>query len=345
MSERDRMGWRVSDRFRSRWAGMAVVASLAILSGVALSGQTQTGDIVPRTPWGAPDLQGVWTGSSLTPLERPRDLEGRERLTATEAADLEARAAARRVDAAPRSGDPGTYNQFWFDPGTTVIPGGRTGLITDPPNGRIPFTEAGREHNRVSSARYGVGPRDSYVDLDTGERCLTDGLPLRYSGYNANYQIFQTEAHVAILGEMFRDLRIISLEGRSAASIPQWLGEGQGRWTGDTLVVETRSFADKAHYWWASAWRAARPSLRLVERFTRVDAKTLNYEFTMEDPEMFAQPWTAMIPLTTDQASRGVTTGPLFEYACHEGNYGMTNVLAGARALDLDRAAEFDAPR
>ena len=324
---------------------MAMVLGLATLSGAALLGQTETGDTPPVTPWGAPDLQGVWTGSSLTPLERPRALEGREFLTATEAADLETRAAGRRVDAAPRAGDPGTYNQFWFDPGTTVIPGGRTALITDPPNGRIPFTEAGREHNRVSSARYGVGPRDSYVDLDTGERCLTDGLPLRYSGYNANYQIFQTVDHVAILGEMFRDLRIISLDGRPTPSIPQWLGEGRGHWEDDTLVVETRSFADRTHYWWASAWRASRPSLRLVERFTRIDAETLDYEFTMEDPEMFAQPWTAMIPLTTNQASRGVTTGPLFEYACHEGNYGMTNELAGARALDLARAAETGAPR
>jgi len=333
----------VNDRYKSGWAGVALLVSLATLSGATLLGQSRTGDTIPRTPWGAPDLQGVWTGSSLTPLERPRDLEGREFLTPAEAADLEARAAGRRVDAAPRAGDPGTYNQFWFDPGTTVIPGGRTALITDPPNGRIPFTEAGREHSRVSSARYGVGPRDSYVDLDTGERCLTDGLPLRYSGYNANYQIFQTADHVAILGEMFRDLRIITLDDQPAPTVPQWLGEGRGRWDGDTLVVETRSFADKGRYWWATAWRASRPSLRLVERFTRIDAETLDYEFTMEDPEMFAQPWTAMIPLTTNQASRGVTNGPLFEYACHEGNYGLTNVLAGARTLDLE--AETGAAR
>jgi len=304
------------------------------LASVAVLGQQPATDGVPRTPWGAPDLQGRWTGSSLTPLERPRDLAGREFLTAEEVSALESRAAERRVDAAPRAGDPGTYNQVWFDPGTTVIPGGRTSLIIEPSDGRIPFTEAGREHSRVSSARYGVGPRDSYVDLDTGERCLTDGLPLRYSGYNANYQIFQTADHVAILGEMFRDLRIIPLDSRPSTAIPQWLGDGRGRWEGDTLVVDTGSFADKGRYWWASAWRASRPTLRLVERFTRVDAETLDYEFTMEDPEMFAQPWTAAIPLTTNQTARGVTNGPLFEYACHEGNYGMMNVLAGARAQD-----------
>ncbi|MCH7749371.1 MAG: hypothetical protein IH939_14885 [Acidobacteria bacterium] len=316
------------------WRGVvAVLVGCVALSGAMVSGQTRE-NTVPRTPWGDPDLHGVWTGSSLTPLERPRDLEGRQFLTSEEAADLEARAAERRVDAPPRAGDPGTYNQFWFDPGTKVIPGRRTSLIVDPPDGRIPFTEAGREHNRRSSAHYGVGSRDSYVDLDTGERCLTDGLPLRYSGYNANYQIFQTPDHVAILGEMFRDLRIIPIDGRPHTAIPQWLGDGRARWEGDTLVVETRSFADKARFWWVNAWRATRPTLRLVERFTRVDAQTLEYEFTMEDPGMFTRPWTAAIPLTTDQGARGVTSGPLYEYACHEGNYAMTNTLTGARATD-----------
>ena len=117
-------------------------------------------------------------------------------------------------------------------------------------------------------------------------------------------------------------------------TIPQWLGDGRGHWDGDTLVVETRSFAEKAHFWWIDAWRASRASLRLVERFTRIDMETLEYEFTMEDPRMFARAWTAAIPLTTDQASRGVASGPLYEYACHEGNYAMTNTLAGARVKD-----------
>ena len=313
------------------WRGVVGVAVWWVaLSGVVVWGQTPPGT-TPHTAWGAPDLNGVWTGSSLTPLERPRDLEGREFLTAEETAALEARAADRRIDAPPRAGDPGTYNQFWFDPSSTVVPGGRTSLIVEPPDGRLPFTESGRERNRVSSAHYGVGKRDSYVDLDTGERCLTDGLPLRYSGYNANYQIFQTPDHVAILGEMFRDLRVIPLDGRPHAEIPQWLGDGRGRWDGNTLVVETRSFADKAHFWWVNAWRATRPSLRLVERFTRIDAETLEYEFSMEDPAMFTRPWTARIPLTTNHASRGVTIGPLYEYACHEGNHGLRNTLAGAR--------------
>jgi hypothetical protein len=173
------------------------------------------------------------------------------------------------------------------------------------------------------------------VDLDTGERCLTDGMPLPYwTGYNNNYQLFQTRDYVVILAEMFRDRRIIPLDGRSHGGIPQWLGDSRGRWEGDTLVVETTGFADKAHYWWASAWRASRPTLRVTERFTRVDAETIDYQFTMEDPAMFTRPWTAAFPLTTNQASRGVTVGQLYEYACHEGNYALPNVLAGARAKD-----------
>ena len=295
----------------------------------------------PRTPWGDPDLQGVWTGSTLTPLERPAELMGKEFLTDAEAEALEVRAVeGALVERPDRPGDPGTYNQIWFDNGTTILPNRRTSLIVEPPDGRIPFTPAGRRHNDITTARYGVGPRDSWLDIDTGERCLTDGLPLRFSGYNANYLIVQTPDHVAILGEMFRDLRIIQLDGRQHGTIPQWLGDARARWEGDTLVVDTTSFADKSDYWWGSGtWRASRPTLHLVERFTRVDVETIACEFTMEDPLMFTRPWTAAFPLTTDQASRGVTTGPLYEYACHEGNYAVSNVLSGARAQEKATAS------
>jgi hypothetical protein len=278
-------------------------------------------------------------------LERPEQFAGREFLTEAEAAAIEERAARERVDRPPKAGDPGTYNQIWFDPASTVVPTRRTSLIVDPPDGRLPFTEEGRRHQTRSSARYGVGPRDSWVDLDTGERCLTDGMPLPYwTGYNNNYQLFQSRDYVVILAEMFRDRRIIPLDGRSHGRIPQWLGDSRGRWEGDTLVVETTGFADKAQYWWASAWRASRPTLRVTERFTRVDAETIDYQFTMEDPAMFTRPWTAAFPLTTNQASRGVTVGQLYEYACHEGNYALPNVLAGARAAE-DGAAKKGAQK
>jgi len=304
-------------------------------SAARTAAAAKTGSAPPRTSWGAPDLRGVWTGSNLTPLERPEEFAGREFLTEAETAAFEERAARNRVDAPPRSGDPGTYNQIWFDPASKVVPTGRTSLIVDPPDGRLPFTPEGRSHARRTAARYGVGPRDSWVDLDTGERCLTDGLPLPYwTGYNNNFQIFQTRNYVVIVAEMFRDRRIISLDGRPQGNVPQWLGNSRGRWEGETLVVETANFADRGHYWWAAAWRASRPTLRMAERFTRADGETIDYQFTMEDPAMFTRPWTAAFPLTTDQASRGVTVGRLYEYACHEGNYSLVNVLAGARARD-----------
>jgi hypothetical protein len=318
--------------------GVALVAATAACLALRAEEPTRSAlkpETAPRTAWGDPDLRGVWTGSSITPLERPDQFAGREFLTDQEAAAIEERAARDRVDRPPRPGDPGTYNQIWFDPASKVVPTRRTSLIVDPPDGKLPFTTEGRIHQTRSAARYGVGPRDSWLDLDTGERCLTDGLPLPYwTGYNNNYQIFQTRDYVVILAEMFRDRRIIPLDGRSHGNVPQWLGDSRGRWESDTLVVETTTFADKTGYWWATAWRASRPTLRVTERFTRVDPETINYQFTMDDPSMFTRPWTAAFPLTTNQASRGVTVGQLYEYACHEGNYALPNVLAGARAKD-----------
>ena len=290
----------------------------------------------PRTPWGHPDLQGVWTGSTLTPLERPAEFADREFLTAEEAAALERRAdESRFVERVPREGDPGTYNQTWFDPGTRLVPDRRTALVVDPPDGRIPYTPAMRERER-RQVRYRVsGARNSWADVDTGERCLSDGVPMFWLGYNPNHQIFQTPGHVVIAHEMFRDRRIIPLDGRPRNGIRQWNGEMRGHWDGDTLVVESTGFIDGGADRWAATWRMPTRTMRLVERFTRVDADTLEYAFTLTDPAKFTKPWSVRIPLTTNQASRGVTQGPLFEYACHEGNYSIANVLRGARAEEL----------
>jgi hypothetical protein len=307
-----------------------VTACVAVLVGVELRLTAQADKApVPRTPWGAPDLRGVWNGTTITPLERPRNQE-KEFLTEEEARAIEAQAARRNeTDSAPPAGDPGTYNQVWFDPGSRLLPSRRTSLVIDPKDGRIPFTPGGLERFRASNAHYGQGPRGIWTDFDTGERCLTDGVPVNYTGYNNNYQIFQTEQYVAIVGEMFGDRRMIPLDGRARPKIPQWLGISRGRWDGDTLVVETAGFADKGHYWWAGAWRASRPTLTLVERFTRAGAETIDYQFTMADPLMFTRPWTAAYPLSTNQASNGVTTGRLYEYACHEGNYALPNTMKG----------------
>ena len=306
--------------------GMVLVMVGAIAAVAAGQG-------VPRTPWGAPDLQGVWTGSTLTPLERPTDLADKSFLTEEEVVALEYRAdESRFVERTPQAGDPGTYNQAWFAPGTRVVADRRTSLVIDPPDGRIPYTSELRARGRLQAIYRVSGQRNSWVDVDTGERCLTDGVPMFWLGYNPNHQIVQTPDHIVVLHEMFRDRRIIPLDGRSHGTIRQWNGDIRGRWEGDTLVVESRGFVDKMSDRWAQTWRMPTETMRLVERFTRRDADTLEYEFTITDPVKFERSWSARIPLTTNQAARGVTEGPLFEYACHEGNYSLANVLRGARA-------------
>ena len=286
-----------------------------------------------RTPWGAPDLQGVWTGSTMTPLERRPEHAGKDVLTEEEAAALERRAdESRFVEREPSDGDPGTYNQIWFDPGTRIVSDRRTALITAPSDGQVPYTSAMAERERLQVAYRVNGQRDSWVDVDTGERCMTDGVPMFWLGYNPNHQIVQTPDHVVILHEMFRDRRIIPITDQPHASVRQWNGDIRGHWDGDTLVVESTHFVDGTSDRWAATWRMPTQTMHLVERFTRSDRDTLQYEFTLTDPAKFTQPWSVRIPLTTNQASRGVTEGPLYEYACHEGNYSLMNVLSGARA-------------
>ena len=176
--------------------------------------------------------------------------------------------------------------------------------------------------------------RDSYTDLDTGERCITDGISMvALQPYNMNYQIVQTEDTIVIAHEMYHEYRIIPLDDRPFVSdkISQWLGDARAHWEGDTLVIESRNFADKLDHYWAWPWRSARSSLTLVERLTRIDESNMEYFVTISDPKMFTQSWTISAPMTTDQASRGVTEGPIFEFACHEGNYALPNVLRGAQ--------------
>ncbi len=289
----------------------------------------------PRTGWGDPDLQGVWTNATLTPIERPLTLSDKEVLTAEEAAELEVRSAESRA-ASDRfiPGNVGAYNQFWMDSGKNVTDDRRTSLIVDPPDGRIPWTPDGQRRLESDLARYGVGPFNTWEDADTGERCLTDGLPLvPLQGYNMNYHILQSPGWVVILNEMFHEYRFIPVDGRAhlRQRVDQLLGDARGWWDRETLVVETTNFSDKRHFLWRATWRGARPTLHLIERFTRLDDETIDYEFTMTDPTMFTRPWTATVPMTTNQASRGVTAGPMFEYACHEGNYGLLNIMRGAR--------------
>ncbi len=303
----------------------------------------------PRTLWGDPDLQGIWVGSTLTPLERPAEFEGREFLTYAEVAKLEDSALLRNARLAQRpserttsggsvdwraDGTPGFYNSFWLDGSWRWLRSRRTSLIVDPPDGRIPYTADARQGDRP----HGSGPWNSFLDLDTGERCLGDGLPQVWFGYNPNHQIFQNRTHLVIVHGMFRQRRIIPLDGGPPTDIPRWNGEPRGRWEGDTLVVESRGFVDRPDARWANTWRRPTGSLHLVERFTRVDAETIDYEATITDPARFTRPWTIQLALSADQSERGVAAGGLYEFACHEGNYAIMNVLRGARAQEKAEA-------
>ena len=293
---------------------------------------------MPRTSWGEPDLQGVWTSATLTPLERPGPRSDTAELTDERIAELERQSAVSRAesDGKAQPGSVGGYNRVWLDAGTRMTSSRRAALIVDPPDGKIPWKPVARADNDRERGRYGVGPFETYLDLDTGERCITDGLPnmVPLQPYNMNMQIFQVPGAVVMLHEMYHELRVIPMDDRPLTGIRQWTGEARGRWEDDTLVVETVNFVDKVDRFWSAPWRKARPSLRLLERFTRVGPDAIDYTFSLEDPQVFTRAWTAAAPMTTDQESRGVTSGPIWEYACHEGNHAMINILAGARAAE-----------
>ena len=299
-----------------------------------LAAKTLAGTI-PRTPDGHPDLQGIWTNATLTPLERPAEL-GKLNIT-----DAEATAYERRrieiADADRRDGpetDVGSYNELFFDRGAhlaKVDGSSRTSLIVDPPDGKIPpLTPAAQK--RVDDARAAVRmhPADRPSDRSLAERCIlwrTAGPPMMPGPYNNEYQIVQTPGYVTILVEMIHDARIIPLDGSKHLSpdIHLWMGDPRGHWEGDTLVVDTTNFTDKTRFSGSS------DKLHLVERFTRVDANTILYKFTMDDPSAFTKPWTAEYPLRQSK-------GPVYEYACHEGNYALLDILRGARQEESSAA-------
>jgi hypothetical protein len=295
----------------------------------------------PHTPDGQPDLQGIWTSATLTPLERPPELAGKPVLTQAEAAAYE-KQLLQQGNRDLRDGSAETdvaraYNEFWFDRGTKVIGSRRTSLIVDPPDGRVPpLTPEAQKKLDAARADVSLHPYDGPEKRPLAERCLlwpTAGPPMLPGAYNNNYQIVQTPGFVMILVEMIHDVRIIPIDGRPhlPQNVRQWMGDSRGHWEGNTLVVETTNFTDKTTDVGAgmqrATFRGADDKLRLIERFTRADPGTILYEFTVDDPTAFTKPWTAQVPMTK-------IPGPLFEYACHEGNYAMTGVLAGARAQE-----------
>jgi hypothetical protein len=318
-------------------------------SAATKPGAAKTAWTPPKTAGGQPDMEGIWTNATLTPLERPKELGDKKYFTEAEAAAFEKQVVQSR-NADTRNADKEAdvaraYNDAWWDWGSKIAKTRQTSLIMDPPDGKVPpYTpEAQRriaanaqaikercEHTVCPPGNFGLAiPADVPEDRPPMERCIvwnTTGPPMLPTAYNNNYRIVQTPGYVTINIEMIHDFRVIPLDGRPhlPPNIHQWLGDSRGHWEGNTLVVDVTNFTDK------TAFRNSTDKLHVVERFTRTDPNTLMYEFTVDDPATFVRPWTGSIPMSK-------TPGPLYEYACHEGNIGMTGILSGARSMEKER--------
>ncbi len=320
---------------------LALLAALPAAGQAPASAQKTTAQktaakkswIRPRTPDGQPDLQGVWTNPTITPFERPAEFAGKAVLSEKEAAELEARAAQGRVDAPPKPGDPGSYNQAWFDSGTKVVGTRATSLVVKPADGRVPVKPSAEARRDYDLAHVG----DSWEHMSVWDRCITRGVPggMFPAGYNNAYQILQVPGYVVILYEMIHETRVIPIDGRPhlPSSIRQWNGDSRGHWEGNTLVVDTTNYNGKG--WIATSAATLRikgipqsQALHVVERFTRTDADTIDYHVTIDDPEVYNSPWEVQIPLSQEKDYR------IYEYACHEGNQAVVNVLSGGRAAE-----------
>jgi hypothetical protein len=319
------------------WLGTVTLAPLP----AAAQGKAST---PPRTPDGKPNLAGIYSFSTITPLQRPDTLSGKAALSDEEAAAFEASENKRlnrdlfdpikgqpSAGYAPRAeGGVLSYNEFWYERGSRLTKDRRTSLIVDPPSGTIPFTEVARRRNAERTQLSNSGRGDSYEDRPLADRCLVgfnSGPPMIPGAYNNNVQILQTPGSVVIVNEMVHNARIIPTDGRPHTTLRQWSGDSRGRWEGDTLVVETINFRRETSLVGSTA------DTRLVERLTRIDADTLKYEFTVTDPNSYTRPWSAMVPMSR-------IPGPLFEYGCHEGNYALPNILAGARAEEKEQTKQ-----
>ncbi len=318
---------------------LIIAVTAAMLSPLTVFAQAPKTFTLPRTPWGEPDLQGTFSNRTITPFERPANVAGREFFTPEEVAALEKRAQEQSGDEGRTKGTRGdverAYNDFWWDRGTKVTTP-RTSLVIDPADGRVPeLTDeakkrAADEGKRPAFRGAGANGRgtDTWLDRSTFERCITRGMPgaMSPTAYNNNYRITQGPGYVAIQIEMLGGTRVIPTDGRPHInqSIRQWMGHSVAKWEGDTLVVDTTNFTDKVLY------RGAAENLHLIERFTRVGPGQIDYRVTIMNPSTFTKQWTLAIPY--------VDTGEeMFEYACHEGNYGMEGILSGAR--EEERAA------
>lgn len=328
------------------WPGMMAVV---LLAAGPVSAQAQTAAAkaktpaaaaksAPKTPWGAPDLQGIWDRHTITPLQRNETTADKDEFSEEEVAKLEATTAERNdVDREKgTTADVGrAYNQFWWDRATKAT-GNRTALIVQPADGRIPaLTPAAEERrkqeaNQPTNRSLGSGGRGTafWGDRSLWERCLTQGSTRLGAGaYNANFMIVQSADTVVILHEQIHEARIIPLDPRPHLSqgVRQWMGDSRGRWEGDTLVVDTTNFTDKTNF------QGSAENLHMIERIRRVDADTISYVVTFEDPTTWTKSWTVDLPMPKTQ-------GDMYEYACHEGNYGLYGILSGSRAEEKEAA-------
>ena len=287
---------------------------------------------VPRTPDGHPDLQGIWTNSSLTPLERPGEFQSKSTIPEAEATQYEKRTLEQgnrdRRDGGAEADVGRAYNELFFDRGDKLARIGgtvRTSLIVDPPDGKVPsITQDAQKRAEANRAYARMHPADGPKDRSLTERCVfwaTTGPPMLPGPYNNLYQIYQTPQSVMILSEMIHEARVIALDGRPhlPAGIRKWTGDSIGHWEGDTLVVDTTNFTDKTRF------RGSSENLHVIERFTRTGPDSILYKFTIDDASTFTKPWTAEVPFSAHP-------GPVYEYACHEGNYALVDILSGARA-------------
>jgi len=328
----------------TRWFGFLMIAA-AVASISPASGQAPKKAAVPakttvsKTPWGDPDLQGVWNDATSTPLQRPGTVGAKDVLTDEEAEEFQQQLAndltRDRRDGGPDVDVNRAYNEHWMDSRRLKITADRrTSLIVDPPDGRIPplvplppEREKARAARAAANARFNAGLPDHYLDMSLPVRCVirTDSPPYLPTIYNNDFQIFQSPGYVVIAPEMIHSARVIPLDGRPHINknLKQWLGDSRGHWEGNTLVVETTNFRSDD----GAVYQNANPeTFRITERFSRVDAKTINYEFRVEDPKTWTKPWTAVIPWTKIDPEE-----QMYEYACHEDNYDIVHFLAGAR--------------
>jgi hypothetical protein len=329
---------------RSRSLTLAALFAMAVWAAVNAAAQTPNWR-PPRTPDGHPDLQGTWTNATLTPLQRPAELGSKEFFTEQEAAAFEKQRIEQgdvdRIEGARGESDLArrAYNSAWFDRGTHVVKSRRTSLVVDPPDGRVPpFAPDAKSSHDAFRAALALHPADGPEDRLLTERCILFGAagpPMLPEPYNNNYQIVQGPGYVTILAEMNHDARIIPLDGRPhlGANMPQWKGNSRGRWEGDTLVVETLDFKFNGQSRFGVAYLDGMSdrNLRVVERFTRTAPDTILYRATVEDPTVYTKPWTVEISMTKRDDA-------IFEYACNEGNYGLSGILSGTRAEE--RASE-----